>query len=147
MLELFCGEAPLACHARDQHKIRIFALDYKRENVWQHRDENNPGQTLPGRTVGVPACGGTNRPFIGAKCPDCNRLHEDELIPGDFINFPLDHKALDALLGGRRRVHWVHIGLECDTFSRMNQSFNQRNMSTFFMGDSQKVCTAIARRI
>ena len=114
----------------------VLGLDNKRKNVWRQEP------------AGESPCDGQHRNGIGAA--GCDHLHEDELLPMEFLDFPLEHTDIDRLLGAdpedpadpHRRIHWAHFGMECDTFSVMNQGVNHRNPTTCFMGDSVKAYDA-----
>lgn len=111
MVELFCGEAPLACGMRDQHGLKIFGLDKDPKKVW--------------RSAGKAMCDGQN-------CSNCRTLHADELHECDVHRLPLDRNELLSFSGGRPPVN-VHAGVECDTYSTLG--IGHRNLSNNFMGD------------
>ena len=95
---------PYCTHPASTHSLRlrsISCLDNKRENVWRR---------APGRSAGHAVCAGEH-----SRSEVCGEVHEDELLDMDFLNFPLDHCALDKLLLGvepeqpndiRCRIHW-----------------------------------------
>ena len=106
-IEAFCGQAPLAIAAR-KAGMKVLAINDDPRNVWQNLGPDGEVDAGPG-TRGVPS---------GME----DELLWEEFEESDFLDVPLDWHEFEAFLASRglpRRVHWLHLGVECLTFSKM----------------------------
>ena len=123
-MEAFCGQAPLAIAAR-KAGMKVLAIDDDPRNVWQNLGPDGEVDAGPGKR-GDPS---------GVE----DELREEEFEQSDFLDMPLDWLEFESFLASRglpRRVHWLHLGVECLTFSKMGTG--KRDATNYFMGSDEK---------